>query len=220
MRVYYRTKFVNEYIIPHFRVFVKLKHDFNRFPHFFKIFLKKLDLTVGRGPVPRVLSLTVGRLPVPRERSITVVCRARLPDLAPVAIRRSQSTEGARAGLSLANARRIPGTAGDRPPPYGNQVQPPVGQARLILPLLRSGERNLQRGRAGACPSRTRGVSRARRGTGPRPTAARRCSLKHVVLTVERGPVPRDASRCLNQDLQGHVYNKDISAGRGTIRKT
>ena len=32
-------------------------------------------------------------------------------------------------------------------------------------------------------------------------------------VTVARGPVPRDASNCLNQDLQGHVYNKDISAG-------
>ena len=38
-------------------------------------------------------------------------------------------------------------------------------------------------------------------------------AANHALITVARGPVPRDASRCLNQDLQGHVYNKDIYAG-------
>ena len=60
MRVYYRTKFVNEYIILYSCTFVKLKNDFNEFARFFKIFLKKLDLTVGRGPVPRDLSIIPG----------------------------------------------------------------------------------------------------------------------------------------------------------------
>ena len=121
MRVNIAPNLCNEYIIPHFRAFVKLKYDFNRFARFF---IKKLDLTVARGPVPRELS-------------------------------------------------RIPGTAGDRPPPYARRVPPPIGQDRLILTRLRSGDRKLQRGNAGACPSRTHGVSRARRGTGPRPTVKR-----------------------------------------------
>ena len=38
------------------------------------------------------------------------------------------------------------------------------------------------------------------RGTGPRPTVKRAVAVR----TVARGPVPRDASSCLNQDLQDY----------------
>ena len=75
---------------------------------------------VGRGPVPRHANLgpraTVGEL--------RPFCRSRAPALGPVAIRRSQSTEG--------NTRvwPSPAIAGDRPPRYGSQNGPFYRRAR------------------------------------------------------------------------------------------
>ena len=113
--------------------------------------------------------------------------------------------------------------ARDRPSPYGRRVPPPVGQDRLILTLLRSGDRNLQRGARGFVPRRrSRGEpSRMRvwhpraparwnlkrsRGTGPRATVP-----ITVSLTVGRGPVPRHAA----------LIEKSRGTGpRATVRRT
>ena len=67
---------------------------------------------------------------------------------------------------------RVPGTAGDRSPPYGRRASPtPVGQERLLLTRWRSGDRKLQRGSARVCPAR---------------------AANHAPKTVARGPVPRE----------------------------
>ena len=68
---------------------------------------------------------------------------------------------------------------------------------------------------AGACPPRAFGGSEHGEGQALALRWRGRAVLlpRNRPVTVARGPVPRDASSRLNQDLQGHVYNKDISAG-------
>ena len=78
-----------------------------------------------------------------------------------------------------------------------------VVQDRQILPCLRSGDLKLQKWR----------------GTGPRPTfrvAISACSERIEVpmvaaLAVARGPVPRDVSSYLNQDLQDYWICRILS---------
>ena len=145
------------YSIPHFCAFVKLKYDFNRFVRFFLKKNRRLHRSAGaavgetsRARHQKNAPVTVARGPVPRDRSIYRSARA-CPSRSFIATT----------------------TAGDRPPPYGRRAPPPIGQDRLILTRLRSGDRNLQRGSARACPAR---------------------AANHAPITVARGPVPRELS--------------------------
>ena len=103
--------------------------------------LKRSRGTGPRATVRRTARFPVGRGPVPRHATIaretrsepeTIAgdrpprygiqnrpfCRSRSPDLDPIAIRRSQTTEGAR-GTGPALRARKKKCAGDRPPRYG-----------------------------------------------------------------------------------------------------
>ena len=206
-------------------------------------------IPVARGPVPRDLPIIVARGPVPRDLPITIACSSRAPALDSFAIRRSQTTEGKREGLSRACSKPCPAYRSARACPSrtftasrarrGTGPRPTVGECRHCrsrapaldpMAIRRSqtteGETPSRRPHrsARACPSRTFIASRARRGTGPRPTVGEcrhcrsrapaldpmairrsqttegkreglsRACSKPCPLTVARGPVPREHS--------------------------
>ena len=78
-------------------------------------------------------------------------------------------------------------------PDFCYRIQMSVGQDRLILTWLRSGDRKLQRGSARVCPARAanHAPTTVARGPVPRDRSIHRSVFP---ITVARGPVPRELS--------------------------
>ena len=117
---------------------------------------KTARFTVGRGPVPRHPECiensrrTGSRATVGELRPF---CRSRAPALDPIAIRRSQTTEGERGGQAPRYGPERKNAPGTGPRATVSGTAPSVGQDRQILTRWRSGDRKLQRRNARVCPS-------------------------------------------------------------------